>query len=59
MNEIKSIQGRVVGQWDGKQLAELKNELKRIKEEMAQEGANDRVCAGWHSAPRSVSRRVE
>lgn len=33
-----------MGHWDGKQLAELKNELNRIKTEMAQEGANDRVA---------------
>jgi hypothetical protein len=44
MNEIKSVNGRVVGQWDGNQVSDLQNELKRIREAIARDDLNDRVA---------------
>ena len=42
-NDIISKKGAVVGQWDGKDVNELKDELARIKRELATQGEGDKV----------------
>lgn len=42
-NDITSKQGTVVGQWDGKDVNTLKDELARIKKELQQQGSKDKV----------------
>lgn len=46
MNEIKSVGGRVVGQWDGKSVDDLKLELARIKAELRKLGDDRLAPAG-------------
>ena len=42
-NDIVSKKGVVVGQWDGKDVNNLKDELARIKRELGAQGEGDKV----------------
>ena len=42
-NEIKSLQGRVVGSWDGENAKDLMQELMRIRNALAAERNGDKV----------------
>jgi len=41
-DEIKTASGRVVGQWDGKKVSDLQQELVRIRREIEKEKSSDR-----------------
>jgi hypothetical protein len=42
-NDIVSKSGTVVGQWDGKDCHDLKNEMEKIKKRLKAEGRRDEV----------------
>lgn len=42
-NEIKTLSGRVVGEWDGKDTKMLMKELDRIKKMLRDEGSKDKL----------------
>lgn len=42
-DDITSRSGTAVGQWDGKDVNDLKQELARIKRELISQGAGDKV----------------
>ncbi len=43
MDEIKTSEGTVVGSWDGKDINELKDEILRIKKQMAADGLREKL----------------
>ncbi|MGI9303421.1 MAG: hypothetical protein ACR2RB_12050 [Gammaproteobacteria bacterium] len=42
-DEIKTTSGNVVGQWDGRDVNDLRKELDRVKVALRQEGSSDRL----------------
>ncbi len=44
-DEIKTSEGRVVGNWDGGSVEDLKQELSRINQMLASEGKGERFAA--------------
>ena len=42
-DQIKTSEGRVVGQWDGKNISELQSELARIKRELGRQSTTEKV----------------
>jgi len=50
-NDIKTTEGRVVGNWDGASASELMKELTRIRKVLADEGKNEKL------APRDMPHR--
>jgi len=44
-NEIKTSSGRIVGQWDGKSVHELRDELARIRRELDSQNAGEKITA--------------
>ena len=45
-DDIISRQGAVAGQWDGKDVSALKDELARIKQEFHKQGSKDKIEPG-------------
>ena len=44
-DEIKTSEGRVVGNWDGSSVEDLKQELNRINQMLTSEGMGEKVLA--------------
>ena len=44
-DEIKTTEGRVVGNWDGNSVEDLKQEIGRINQMLASEGKGERLTA--------------